>query len=329
MNNKQHVTKALIWAVIASVFLSATFIINSLIANAGGHWTWTANLRTLLLIPILMLVLLFNKQLKPLLKAVRNYPLMFMKWGITGFGVLYTSVSVAALFTPGWMVAATFQINILAGILLAPVIYSDHRKRIPGRALALSVLIVVGVFVMQFEKLDQLSSWQNVMISFGLVLIGAIVWPLGNRKLMVDLEHKNIKLNSMQRVLGMSLGCIPLLVILATIGYQTVGLPTWDQFQASLYSAFFSGFIGGVCFYQATQMVNKNPVALATIEATQVFEILFTLIGEMILIQAPFPGIYGQIGIAIVMLGIFFHYRNTLKQARNSEKDSTLVPVLP
>ncbi|UII25634.1 multidrug resistance efflux transporter family protein [Fulvivirga maritima] len=316
MTEQAKAYKGILWGVVASLFLSSTFIINSLISGSGGHWTWTANLRTLFLIPILAIVVLLNKQLKPLLTAIRKEPLVFLKWGTTGFGVLYTALALASLISPGWMVAATFQINILAGMLLAPFIYNDHRKFVPKRALMLSVVIIAGVFVMQYEKMSQLEAAGNAFISFFLVMLGAIVWPLGNRKLLVVLEEKNMPLNALQRVLGMSIGCIPLLIVLGIIGYAQSGLPSMGQCEASFYSALFSGFLGGVGFYQATQIVNKNPVALSTIEATQVFEIIFTLIGEMLLTGAPLPGFYGQLGIAIVTVGITCHFWYTIRHTR-------------
>ncbi|WP_207532282.1 DMT family transporter [Desertivirga arenae] len=316
MSEQKKVINAIGWGVVASLFLSSTFIINSILAGSGGYWAWTAALRSLFLIPILGIVVFSAKQLKPLISAFLQQPWIFIKWGVIGFGVLYTALAVASLLSPGWMVAATFQINILAGILLAPFIYPDERRSIPRRALLLSVVIIAGVFVMQFEKMSQLNSASNVLLSFFIVLLGAIVWPLGNRKLLVDLEHKGVHLNALQRVLGMSVGCLPLLVILSVVGYMKVGLPPLAQCESSLYSALFSGFLGGVGFYQATQMVKKNPVALATIEATQVFEILFTLAGEMILKGTPLPGFYGLLGLMIVLSGMCFHFWNTLRHSK-------------
>ncbi|WP_207423587.1 DMT family transporter [Desertivirga brevis] len=316
MSEQKKVINAIGWGMVASLFLSSTFIINSILAGSGGYWAWTAALRSLFLIPILAAVVFAAKQLKPLVQAFIKHPWIFVKWGLIGFGVLYTSLAIASLLSPGWMVAATFQINILAGILLAPFIYADERRLIPRRALILSVIIIAGVFVMQFEKMSQLHSVGSVLLSFFIVLLGAVVWPLGNRKLLVDLEHKGLHLNALQRVLGMSVGCLPLLIILSTIGYLKVGLPPIAQCESSFYSALFSGFLGGVGFYQATQMVKKNPVALATIEATQVFEILFTLVGEMILKGTPLPGFYGRVGLLIVLGGISVHFWNTLRHSK-------------
>lgn len=316
MKSTHPVVKAIFWGIIASFFLSATFLINSLIANSGGHWAWTANLRTLFLIPLLTVVLFFSKQLKPLITALRIAPLLFVKWGLIGFGVLYTLIALASLLSPGWMVAASFQINILAGMLLAPFIYKDHRRFIPKTSVLLSVLILIGVLVMQFEKEGQVGSITNALISFGLALVGSIVWPLGNRKLMVKLEERGMKLNAIQRVLGMSVGCIPLIIVLAMVGFQQSGWPPAEQVEASMLSALFSGFLGGVAFYHATHLVHHQPTAIAAIEAIQALEIVFTLAGEMILLHAAFPGFYGRLGMLIVLAGLILHFMNAMGKLR-------------
>ncbi|MDT3402561.1 DMT family transporter [Mucilaginibacter terrae] len=324
MTEQRKALKAIAWGMAASLFLSSTFIINSIISGAGGYWAWTAALRSLFLIPILGIVVLLAGQLKSTIAAIKQAPLVFIKWGIIGFGCLYTLLAVASLWSPGWMVAATFQVNILAGMLLAPLIYPDERRRIPKKSLLLSVVIVAGVFVMQFDRLTQLHSLGNTLLSLIMVVLGAIVWPLGNRRLMVDLEHKGLYLNALQRVLGMSVGCLPLLLVLAVIGYANSGAPSLVLCTSSLLSAIFSGFLGGVGFYQATQIVSKNTVALAAIEATQVFEIFFTLMGEMLLKGTRFPGFYAQAGFGVILLGISIHFWNAWNHSRKFQHTLTL-----
>jgi len=316
INERKNVILALVVSIIAALFLSSTFTINSLLAHTGSYWAWTACLRSLFMIPIMIVPLWICKGLRPLLHTLTSYSGLFIKWGIIGFGGLYTCVALASLFIPGWLVAATFQINILAGLLLSPIIYQDHRKKIPYRALLLSAFIVAGVLVMQLDKMSQLHDIKSLSVSFLLVLIGAIVWPLANRKLLLDLDHRGVHLNATQRVLGLTIGCLPLLLLLAAYAYYQVGFAPVLQLKASFYSALFSGFIGGVCFYQATQMVKHHPVALATVEATQVFEIFFTLIGEIWLIGAALPKVYGLLGMSMILIGMTVQISYTLRQSR-------------
>lgn len=316
MNEHKKTLAAIGTGIISSLFLSGTFIINSLLSNAGGHWAWTAALRSTFLIPILCIVLIFWGKLTPLLQAIKKEPLIFLRWGLAGFGTLYTVLAVSSLFAPGWLIAATFQINILAGMLLSPLIYTDHRARIPKKTFLISLLLCAGVLLIQLEKLDSIESIGSTVISFVLVLIGAFAWPLGNRKLLVDLEKKGIQLNAIQRVLGMTIGSLPLTIILCSIGFWASGAPSLLQCESSAYSALISGFLGGAGFYQATQMVKHNPVALSTVEATQVFEIFFALLGELLLTGTRLPGLYGQIGLIIISLGMLIHCKITLQHSK-------------
>jgi drug/metabolite transporter (DMT)-like permease len=302
--------------VVSSLFLSGTFVINSLLSLSGGHWAWTATLRSILLIPLLGLVLLCGGKFTPLLQAIRKEPAIFLRWGILGFGILYTALAMASLYAPAWLIAATFQINILAGMLLSPFIYRDERAKIPKKTFLLSSLICLGVVLIQFEKIDSLGSVHSTIFAFLLVLMGAFAWPLGNRKLLVDLEEKGIHLNAIQRVLGMTIGSLPLLLLLGCIGYRSAGLPSLGQIESSAWSALLSGFLGGVGFYQATQMVKRNSVALATVEATQVFEIFFALIGEFLLTGIRLPGGWGLLGLVIISLGMLVHCNTTLRYSK-------------
>jgi len=318
MKAQRNTILAIIIGIISALFLSSTFTINSLLAHTGSHWAWTACLRSLFMIPVMLLPLLVTKKFKTFWQAIKRYPLLFFKWGSIGFGGLYTCMALASLLIPGWLVAATFQINILAGVLLAPFLYNDHRKKIPVRALALSLLVVFGVLIMQLDKLIQLHDGRSLMISFVLVLVGAIVWPLANRKLLIELDSRQVPLNAMQRVLGLTVGSLPLWLVLATYAFSQVGMAPGPQLQASFYSAIFSGFLGGVGFYKATQMVKHDPIALATVEATQVFEIFFTLIGEIWLINASLPNLYGFSGMLVIILGMIFQISLSIQHAKKN-----------
>lgn len=317
MNEQKKTLSAVFIGVFAALFLSSTFTINSLLAHTGGHWAWTACLRSLFMIPIMSLPLLISKKLFPLIAVLVRFPSIFLKWGVFGFGGLYTCIALASLYLPGWLIAAIFQINILAGILIAPFIYNDHRKKIPLKALVLSLFIVLGVFVMQLDRLTHLQNIHSLYFSFILIIIGAFAWPLANRKLLIDLEQKGYNLNAMQRVMGLTLGSLPLLLLLVFYAYTQSGSAPISQIQASLYSAIFSGFLGGVCFYQATQMVKHNPVALATVEATQVFEIFFALIGEMILINTPMPSKYALWGMLLIGVAMLVQILLAVRTSRS------------
>lgn len=296
--------------ILAAVFLSSTFIINSLISVSGGHWAWTAALRGLFLLPVLSLFLLCKGGLMKTILHIWNSIFDFVIWGSIGFGLLYMTLAMASQWSPGWMVASTFQLNILAGILISPLIYKDNRRNIPIVSLFLSLIIVLGVVIIQLEKIQQMSATTEVMLAFLLVMAGAIGWPLGNRKIMLLLERKTVNFNAVQRLLGMTIGSLPLMILLSIVGFMSSGLPSLLQCQSSLYSAFFSGLIGGTVFYMATQLVARNSSALAAVEATQALEILFAFLGEAYFVHVNLPGFYARAGFIIVLCGLCIHFLN-------------------
>lgn len=240
----------------------------------------------------------------PLISVMKKIPLTFMLWGNLGFGGYYALLSYAIGLAPGWLVTAAFMTTCLAGILIAPFVYDDHRALILKRPFLLSSLLVISLITMQFDRLSHLQHVHAFALSILLALLAAFLWPLGNRKLMLKLEKSNLSLNPMQRVLGMTIGGLPILIALAIYGYFSAGAPSSLQLRSSFIAVILSGVIGSILFYKAIQMVSKNQLALLTVEATQVTGVIFTLLGEMIFKGISWPGLYGNIGFGIMMASL-------------------------
>jgi len=301
---KVKVIKAIVLGVLSSMFLSSGIIVNSLNAFHGGSWAWTASLRYLLLLPVLVVLVMVRGKMGKLIFAFKEIPLTFLIWGNIGFGGYYALLSYAIRIAPGWLVTAGFMTTVLAGILIAPFIYDDHRKVISKKALLLSTFLVISLITLQFDHLSKLQHLSQLALSIGMALVAAFLWPLGNRKLMLKLERKDLQLDPMQRVLGMTIGGLPILIGLAVYGFYTSGAPSPLQLKSSFIAVLLSGVVGSTLFFKALQMVSKNQFALLTVEATQVTGVLFTLFGEMIFKGTPWPGFYGNLGFAIMALSL-------------------------
>jgi uncharacterized membrane protein len=50
---------------------------------------------------------------------------------------------------------------------------------------------------------------------------------------------------------------------------------------------------------------------LAAVEATQAMEVIFTLVGEILILQAALPNVYSCIGIVMVVIGMILHSRTS------------------
>ena len=265
---------------------------------SGGSWVWSASLRYLFMLPILFIILLLKKEIKPVFKSIKSDPKSWFIWSTVGFGLFYAPLSFASKYGASWMVASTWQITIIAGALLSPLFFTITKK-----ALYFSVIILIGVFLIQVQQANNISFSQ---ILFGVipVIIAAFAYPLGNRKMM---DVCNNELNTFQRVFGMTLCSLPFWLILSIFGIVTVGLPSDSQVLQSFLVALFSGVIATTLFFKATELVKGNHHQLAVIEATQAGEVIFTLLGEILILKKTLPTTIGYIGIVLVIVGMILN----------------------
>lgn len=239
-------------------------------------------------------------------------PGKWLLWSFVGFGLFYAPLCYAAAYSPGWLIAGTWQITIISGALLAPLFLEtihtkngslQMRGKIPFRGLVMSIIILLGIVLMQMEHAKQLSL-ENVLLGVVPILIASFAYPLGNRKMMDVCEGR---LDAYQRVLGMTLASLPFWLLLSLYGVFTVGLPSGGQSLQSLLVALSSGVIATVLFFMATDMVRGNMQKLAAVEATQSMEVVFALVGELLFLSIPFPTPLSWIGILVVILGMILH----------------------
>jgi drug/metabolite transporter (DMT)-like permease len=294
---------AVLIALASALFFTATYVFNRAMANHGGHWAWSASLRYFLTLPMLALVLPWRGGFTPVWRALRSHPGAWLLWSGIGFALFCVCLTWAASFAPAWLVAGTFQLTVIAGMLLAPLIYRDARARLPRGALALGVAIVLGVALMQFSHfhghLDR-QAWL-ALIS---VTVAAFLYPLGNRKILLHLERTGETLNATQRVFGMTLASQPFWWLVAAYAANTAGTPPIEQVLLAAGVALFAGTIATILFFHATAMVQNDPAALGAVEAMQAAEILFsTVLGIVLLGEAPPTGV-AALGAVLVVLGI-------------------------
>jgi len=103
---------------------------------------------------------------------------------------------------------------------------------------------------------------------------------------------------------------VPFMSVRAVISYIQVGLPRVGQVTRSGVVALFSGVIATLVLFSAASLVRTEPVRLAAIEATQSFEIVFTVLGEIMFLRAALPTGLATFGIILVMLGMTLHSLN-------------------
>ncbi|MFB5194314.1 multidrug resistance efflux transporter family protein [Neobacillus sp. KR4-4] len=320
--------RPIILGILAAFFFAFTFILNRSMDQSGGSWIWSASLRYFFMVPFLLIIVIGRKNLKPLLWDLKKNPGGWLLWSSVGFGLFYGPICFSAAYAPGWLIAATWQVTIISGSLLAPFFYERvmtkkgpilQKGKIPFKGLGMSLIILLGIILMQMEQANQISIG---VISLGIlpVLIASFAYPLGNRKMM---DICGGRLDVFQRVLGMTLASLPLWIVLSIFGLFTIGTPSKGQIIQSGLVAITSGVIATILFFKATDLVRGNMQKLAAVEATQSVEVLFAVIGELLLLNSAFPTLLSWWGMGLVMVGMilhsFFSHKSNQKIIQNGQ----------
>lgn len=275
---------------------------------SGGSWIWSSSLRYFFMLPFLFIIVYYRKGLFETYKEIKSAPAAWFLWSFVGFVLFYAPLTFAAAYGPGWLISGMWQFTIVAGVLLAPLflIKMENRiikQKIPVVSLFISLLILVGIILIQIPNTDTVNL-QMIFLGILPVLIAAFAYPLGNRKMM---EHLNGRLDTFQRVLGMTVASMPAWILMGIYAIFTEGLPSSSQVFQSFIVAVSSGVIATILFFMATDRVRNHQGKLAAVEATQSTEIIFVIIGEMFLLHVPLPAPIALIGLGIIILGMFLH----------------------
>lgn len=287
---------------LGALFFSFAFVFNRSMELAGGSWIWSSSLRFYFMLIILLFVVKGKRGTVRVLQHIKQAPVPWIIWSTVGFGIFYAMLTFPTMYAPGWLVAATFQLNIVAGSLLVPFINKEN-KTVPVQSVMVSVIIIMGVVMMQIEHANQVTSRELVFTIIPLI-IAAISYPLGNRKMMQVVDGE---LTTSERILGMTIASMPFWIILTIYGLFSYGPPGINQIWQTLIVAVCSGVIATVLYFYATELVQHDNYKLAGVESTVTAAVIFALIAELIFLNAPVPNLTSLIGIAFVISGIIFH----------------------
>ena len=271
--------KAILLGVLAALFFSLTFVLNEISLADTGYWLWVAALRYLWMLPMIWLLgqmPQFKANFKKVWRYVKQAPLMWIVWSNVCFVLFYVPLVWAGQFLPGWLVSSLWQLTIIFGVLTTPLLKVRHtngqlvRLKLPHAKIKWMIIIVIGIALTTIQSTHNFHLTASFIGAVVAILIAAVCYPLGNRQIGIRYPD----LNGLEKVFGMLLSTYPTFLVLAAISFGQSGLPTSGTLLNTFNVALSSGVIATVLFFQATAMANNNMETLATVEATQSFEVL-------------------------------------------------------
>ena len=326
--------KMIVWGLIGSAFFSTSFVLYQLMSVQGGHWFWSASFRCFFMWLLLSVFIVIQNKFKPatLLALFNLFAAHWPFWCFTGSIGLgtYGLLAFAADYAQGWVIAATYLFTVVASLGVLRFFGQSFGKHV----IVYAVIVFVGVVLANLGEglrhtSGQVTQWHTLLL-FGALpaFIGSFCFPLGNQliwqagqakdktttstkltgKLLQKVPQVTSPLlsNPLHKVWLMSLGSLPMWLALGLIVRPPT--PTNSQMTLSFLVALMAGVLGTTAFLHARSLASK-PYQLAAVDATQGSEIVFALMGGMLLLHTPMPSILSFIGITLVIIGLVMFAR--------------------
>ena len=270
---------------LSGLFFSSTFVLNRVMSLEGGHWVWSASLRYVFMILFLLLVLRIvqgQKATREVFKLFFEHWLFWVVSGSIGFGCFYALICYSAEYAPSWVVAATWQVTIIASLLILML----FGRSFPKKIWLFSLIIFLGVILVNTSHIVVFDLMEFIKGSFP-VLIAAFCYPFGNQ-LVWESKHGHKMFpkidsplldNAFNKVLLLSLGSVPFWIILIALTHPP--LPANAQIFNTALVALLSGIVATTLFLMARHRAKKSS-EIAAVDATQASEVVFALLGEML-----------------------------------------------
>lgn len=327
--------KMIVWGLIASAFFSTSFVLYQLMSVQGGHWFWSASFRCFFMWLLLSVFILLQNKLNPskLIALCKLFASHWQFWCVTGgIGLgTYGLLAFAADYAEGWVIAATYLFTVVASLVVLSFFGQSFQKKV----IVYSVIVFIGVVLANVgeglrHSTSQGTDWHALLL-FGALpaFIASFCFPLGNqliwqaaqpkgdsthpttnemsklatRKLLQKVPQVTSPLlsNPLHKVWLMSLGSLPMWLVLGFLVQPPA--PSVSQMTISFLVALMAGVLGTTTFLHARSLA-KQPQQLAAVDATQGSEIIFALLGGMLLLHTPMPSGLSFVGIALVIIGL-------------------------
>ncbi|WP_169392913.1 MULTISPECIES: multidrug resistance efflux transporter family protein [Psychrobacter] len=287
-------------------------------------------------------------RIKALATIFRDHWAFWCISGTIGFGLFYTGICYAGDHAAGWVVAATFMFTVVTSLLVLVAFGQRFAKKFIAYALIVFVgvaMVNISEGLRATTAIDAAAPMSQMLI-FGALpaLIAAFCYPIGNqlvwqvsynsrnsrssRNLTSDnanaepsqpksmLERLIAKVpaidtdllqNAFNKVWLMTLGSMPFWLILGIIVRPDA--PSGSQMFNTLLVALLAG-VGAtsIFFFARERAVTSSEVA--GVDSTQASEVIFALIGGIILLNNALPSAMGLVGVGLIIIGLILFAKN-------------------
>lgn len=306
---------------LAALFFSSTFVLNRVMDRGGGHWYWSAALRYGYTLLFVAGGFVLSGRAALVGRVWRAYLAHWPFWTLTGgvgFWLFYTGIAIASPWAPSWVLATTWQLTILA----TPLVLLGFGRRVPLRGVLFALLIFTGVVLVNVEHMGtEGGHGYALLMAVAPLVVAAFAYPTGlqlvweaRRRSMpggvparfawIPASDTAVLEHPFARLLLLVVGSVPWWVGLWAVTRPPAPAP--NQWVNAALVALLSGIVATVLFMQARHLAH-SAYQLAAVDSTQAAEVLFSLVGEMLLLGGLWPGRLGIAGITLTIVGLVLY----------------------
>lgn len=325
--------KLILLGVVSGLFFSSTYILNEHMSNGGGHWFWSASLRYLFMLGLLTMMIWIRHGKQRIIDLIKLFKTHWQFWCVTGgigFGLFYWGICYAADHASGWVVASTFMFTVVASLFVLSAFGQTFAKKVyvyAGMTFVGVLLVNISemLSVKQVVAVNDQSYWHIILYGALPALVSAFCYPFGNQLVwqasqqskntdnqtntahasllsrFIPTIQSNLIQDSFNKIWLMTLGSFPFWLVLFVLLQPT--MPTTNQTINTFLVALFSGVIATSIFLYAREQA-QTAQEVAGVDATQASEVIFSLVGGMLLFSNPLPSIYGLLGVSLIVVSL-------------------------
>ena len=205
----------------------------------------------------------------------------------------------------------------------SPLVLLAYGRRVPLRGVVFTALIFLGIVLVNVGQVEA-ADWGVILLGGLPVMVAAFAYPtvlqmvwearhMGTRepssiakttsmlgRWMPAIENEVVD-QPFGRVLLLVLGSLPWWIVLVAVTQPLP--PSQGQLVNTLLVALLSGVVATVLFMQARHWA-RSSYELAAVDSTQSTEVIWSVLGEVLLLGGAMPGVWGIAGIGLTLAGL-------------------------
>ena len=310
--------KQLWYTLLAMLTASPAVLVNRALALRGEDWLATATVRycwAVIMLGVVVRLQFGPTAAKQMIVLFRQHQNFWILWCVINGPLLYVSCVYLTTQAPAWVVSTLWNCNLPVAI----AVMSVFRQPLSKRSTFPLITMFFGVVMISVDHVRAVGGEWHELFRLWPVLIVLVLEALGDQLYQdASTARKNrvTWIPAINEGIGKSIHAWLLILYAMAIPQMVVwqmfhlAMPTWVQVRYTGIVVFFTVVVSSYFWALARGEAGTSSHRFGLLHASPAVGIVVTLIGEVVLLQAPWPGSLGLWGMIAIAVGFFIYLRS-------------------